>query len=182
MLEGEALFRGGSAMKRTTKHRPMLIGLISSLSLAAAFLVACGDDSDSSTTPSSATVATTAPQYVVPGGAALTERQRVMVSVVERYVAAWQATDGEGVASFMTADGYIQYPEDNMTYLVSDGTLQTRVTNGPYSTLHALAPMTVYDNWIVLSGRIDSLTMNWLSVVRFTSSGDVRIISESIFH
>lgn len=122
------------------------------------------------------------PQYVVPGGAALTERQREMVSMVEEYAAAWRATDGEGVASFMTAGGYVQYPEDNMIYRVSDGTLQARVTNGPYSTIHALAPMTVYDDRIVLSGRIDSMSLNWLSVVRFTAGGDVRIMSETIFH
>jgi hypothetical protein len=119
---------------------------------------------------------------VVPGGTALTERQREMVTMVEQYVAAWHATDGEGVASLMTADGYIQYPEDDTIYRVSDKTLQARVTDGPYSTLHALEPMTVYDNWVVLSGRIDSFSLNWLSVVRFTSSGEVRIISETIVH
>jgi hypothetical protein len=116
-----------------------------------------------------------------PGGAALSERQREMVSMVEAYGAAWQATDGDGVASFMTTDGYIEYRHDNTIYRVSDGTLQERVTNGPYDTLQTVAPMTVYDNWIVLSGRIDSMSLNWLSVVRFTSSGDVKIMSETIF-
>jgi hypothetical protein len=121
------------------------------------------------------------PEYIVPGGAALSERQRDMVSMVEEYLAAWQATDGEGVASFMTAYGYIEYPHDDTIYRVSDGTLQERVTNGPYDTLQTVAPMTVYDNWIVASGRIDSMSLNWLSVVRFTPSGDVKIMSETIF-
>lgn len=170
-------------MTRTTKHRLTMIVLLSSLSLSSSFLVVCGDDSDSSsTTASQATAATTTePEYIVPGGAALSERQREMVSMVEPYIAAWQATDGDGVASFMTTDGYIQYPEDNSIYRVSDGTLQERVTNGPYDTLHTVAPMTVYDNWIVLSGRIDSMSLDWLSVVRFTSSGDLKIMSETIF-
>lgn len=101
--------------------------------------------------------------------------------MIEPYIAAWQATDGNGVASFMTADGYIQYRHDDAIYRVSDGTLQERVTNGPYDTLHTLAPMTVYEDWVVLSGRIDSMSLNWLSVVQFTPSGDVRIMSETIF-
>ena len=162
-----------------------MIALLGSLSLSSSFLVACGDDSDSSssTTASQAAAATTTePEYIVPGGAALNERQREMVSMIESYLAAWQATDGDGVASFMTTDGYIQYPEDNTIFRVSDETLQERVTNGPYDTLHTVAPMTVYDNWIVLSGRIDSIGLNWLSVVRFTSGGDVKIMSETIFH
>jgi hypothetical protein len=169
-------------MTRTTKHRLTMIALISSLLLSSSFLVACGDDSDSSTTASQPTAATTVePEYVVPGGAALSERQQDMVSMVEAYGAAWQATDGDGVASFMTADGYIEYPHDDTVFRVSDGTLQERVTNGPYDTLQTVAPMTVYDNWIVLSGRIDSMSLNWLSVVRFTPSGDVKTMSDTIF-
>jgi hypothetical protein len=112
-----------------------MIALLSSLSLSSSFFVACGDDSDSSTTASQATAATTMePEYIVPGGAGLSERQREMVSMVEAYVAAWQATDGHGVASFMTADGYIEYRHDNTIYRVSDGTLQERVANRPYDT------------------------------------------------
>ena len=169
-------------MARTTKLRLSTVALLSSLSLSVSFLVACADDSDSSSTASQVTAATTVdPEYVVPGGAALNERQREMVSMVESYVAAWQDTDGDGVASFMTAAGYIEYRHNNTIYRVSDGTLQGRVTNGPYDTLQTVAPMTVYDNWIVLSGRIDSMSLNWLSVVQFTSSGDVKIMSETIF-
>lgn len=169
-------------MTRTTKHHLTMLALISALSLSSSILVACGDDAGSSTTAPQATPATTTEtEYVVPGGAALSERQREMVIMVESYIAAWQATDGDGVASFMTTDGYIQYRDENTIYSVSDGTLQERVTNGPYGTLRTIAPMTVYDDWIVLSGTIDSMSLNWLSVVRFTSNGDVKIMSETIF-
>ena len=171
-------------MGRTTKHRPMTIALIGSLSLAAAFLVACGDDSDSSTTASQATLATTiAPHYVVPGGAPLTERQREMVTVTEKFIAAWQANDGEGVASLMTAGGEVVMPGENLTLLVSDGTLQQRVESiAAYSTLHALDPMLVHQDWIAVAGRIDSISVDWLIVLEFTSTGEVKIVSMTDFH
>lgn len=119
--------------------------------------------------------------YVVPGTDTLTERQAEMMSIVDHYLAAWQDTDGEGVASFMTDDGFIEYWEEGWVFSVADGSLQNRVTNGPYSTLRTVDPMLVYVDRIVLSGRIESMNLTWLSVVRFTRAGDVRIVSETIY-
>ena len=81
----------------------------------------------------------------------------------------------------MTPDAYIEYPERDEIFLVSDGTLQDRVSNGPYATLHARAPAVVYDDRIVLMGRIDSLDLDWLSVIRFTTTDPPLIVSEALF-
>ncbi len=118
---------------------------------------------------------------VTVNGAEITDRQRDMLDIVDGYVAAWSATDGDAVASFMTPDAYIEYPERDEVFLVSDGTLQERVSNGPYATLHAHAPAVVYDDRVVLMGRIDALDLDWLSVIRFTTSDPPLIVSETIF-
>jgi hypothetical protein len=122
------------------------------------------------------------PDALTASGAEITERQRDMLDFTDEYVAAWGDTDGDAVASFMTPDGYIEYPEDDAAFFVSDGTLQQRVSNGPYETLHAHAPRLVYGDRVVLMGRIDALSLDWLSVIRFTTSGDPLIVSETIFH
>ncbi|MCP3855180.1 MAG: hypothetical protein GY745_10105 [Actinomycetia bacterium] len=80
----------------------------------------------------------------------------------------------------MTDDGFIEYWEQGWVFSVADRSLQDRVTNGLYDTLRTFDPMLVYVDRIVLSGRIESLSLTWLSVVRFTRTGDVRIVSETI--
>jgi hypothetical protein len=122
------------------------------------------------------------PDVVTASGTDITERQRDMLDITEEYVAAWGDTDGDAVASFMTPEGFIDYPEDDEVFFVGDGPLQQRVSNGPYTTLHAHAPKLVYDDRVVLMGRIDALSLNWLSVIRFTTTGEPLIISETIFH
>ena len=119
--------------------------------------------------------------YVAPGMDTLTERQTEMMSIVDQYLAAWQKTDGDGAASYMTDDGFIEYWEQGWVFSVADRSLQDRITNGPYDTFRTFDPMLVYVDRIVLSGRIESLNLTWLSVVRFTTSGDVRIVSETIY-
>jgi hypothetical protein len=151
-----------------------------------ALLGACGSADSSDTSASSSAVTTTVssnPAVVVAGGAALTERQAEMVTVAEQFIADWRANDGKGVASLMTADGYVVMPGENLTLLVSDGTLQKRVESiAAYSTLHALDPMFVHQDWIAVAGRIDSMNLDWLIVLEFTSSGDVKIGSMTDFH
>jgi hypothetical protein len=139
------------------------------LLFALAPATACGGNDDASS------------DVVTASGTDITERQRDMLDITDHYLAAWSDTDGDAVASFMAPDGYIEYPERDEVYFVSDGTLQQRVSNGPYTTLHAHAPRLVYDDRIVLMGEIDALSLNWLSVIRFTTSGDPLIASETIF-
>jgi hypothetical protein len=119
--------------------------------------------------------------YVTPGTDTLTERQVEMMSIVDQYLTAWQSTDGDGVASFMTDDGFIEYREQGWVFSVADRSLQDRIANGPYDTLRTVDPKLVYVDRIVLSGRIESLDLTWLSVVHFTSSGNVKIVSETIY-
>jgi len=74
-------------------------------------------------------------------------------------------------------------PGENLTLLVSDGTLQQRVESiAAYSTLHALDPMLVHQDWIAVAGRIDSISVDWLIVLEFTSTGEVKIVSMTDFH
>jgi hypothetical protein len=138
-------------------------------------VVSCGDEADQSTAEG------TAPEYVTAEAAELTERQVEMIEVVEQYLDAWKDTDGEQVEAFMTADAYVAYVEEGWRFEIADGSLQTRISNGPYDSLEDLDPMVVYQDRVVLTGRINSLNLPWLSVIRFTSSGDVKIVSENIF-
>lgn len=120
-------------------------------------------------------------RHVTPGASVLTERQLEMVDVVEQYLDGWRATDGDRVAAFMTENAYVEYPEEGVRVEVADGSLQHRISTGPYGTLENLDPMVVYEDRIVLTGRIDELSIPWLSVVRFTVVGDVKIVSETIY-
>jgi len=116
-----------------------------------------------------------------PGTEALSERQMEMVDVVRDYVAAWQDTNGEEAASYMTSNAVFEYHEQGWTFNVADGSLQSRITDGPYDTLRTFEPMMVYNERIVLAGTIDSEEVDWVSVIRFTPRGEVKIVSETLF-
>lgn len=109
----------------------------------------------------------------------LTDRQQEMVEIVPQYIGAWQDTDGDAAASFMTDSGVVRYTPQGSNYHVSDDTLQLHISNGPYDGLRTVDPMLVYENRIVLTGTIDD-NLTWLSIVEFTESGDVEIVSETI--
>lgn len=121
-----------------------------------------------------------APEYVTPGGGQLTDRQALMLDVVEQYGDAWHSTDGEGVASFMTQDASVEYPEEEMRFEVADGSLQTRVANGPYASMDEYEPMMVFDDRVVLTGQVEP-SIRWLSILRFTTTGEVKVVSETIY-
>ena len=111
-----------------------------------------------------------------------TARQQEMARIAQEYGASWQATDGERAASFMTDDGYVEYVEGDWTFYVTDGSLQQRISNGPYSTFQFVGPMVVYDDRVVSFGMVSSYEVTWLSVIHFTKNGEVKIISEHIAH
>ncbi|MEE4272834.1 MAG: hypothetical protein V2I67_14265, partial [Thermoanaerobaculales bacterium] len=116
------------------------------------------------------------------GGGDLSGRQEEMVEIVEDYIDAWQATDGDQAASFMTDDGSIEYIGEGWVFSVEDRSLQARISNGPYTSLRVLEPMVVHDDRVVLTGEIDSLGLHWSSIIQFTTGGEVEIVSESIEH
>lgn len=132
-----------------------------------ALAAGCGDDGDQG--------------YASPGTDKLTDRQTEMLDIAEDYAAGWTAKDGNAVALFMTDAGVVVYPEEGWTFSVTDGSLQDRVTNGPYSTSRTLDPMLIYGDRIVLTGRIDALDLAWLSILKFTRTGEVKIISETLY-
>lgn len=120
------------------------------------------------------------PTIVRVDGDALTARQEQMVEVVDGYVSAWQVTDGDLAASFMVDEGFVEYPSQGWVFRADDGTLQDRISNEAYASLRTLDPMLVYADRVVLTGSINSLGVGWISIFRFTASGDVQIVSESI--
>lgn len=130
-----------------------------------------GDASDSGT----------ASTYVTPGSDELTARQTEMVELVEQYMAAWSSTDGQRLEALMVEDGYVEYAEEGWRFELDDGSLQDRVSNGPYDTIENHHPMLVYKDRIVLTGRVNSVGVDWLSVIRFTTTGDVKVISETLY-
>lgn len=167
-FEVAAAFNGTETRGGAAVLKPRSITVILLLALV---LPTIGCDSSNDVSPDAVTV----------NGTEITDRQRDMLDIVDEYVAAWSATDGDAVASFMSPDAYVEYPERNEVFLVSDGTLQERVANGPYATLQAHAPALVYGDRVVLMGRIDALDLDWLSVIRFTASDPPLIVSETLF-
>jgi hypothetical protein len=122
-------------------------------------------------------------EFVAPGldTEQLSTRQQEMLEVLQDYVGAWQAKDGEAAATFMTDDAVFFYYEQDDVYAVGDGTLQARITGGPYNTMRTFEPVMVYDDRVVLTGTVDAVNVRWLSVINFTQSGDVRIETETVF-
>ena len=123
----------------------------------------------------------TALTYVTPGAEELSPRQAEMVDVAEQYLAAWLATDGQRVEPLMIDTGYVEYLEQGSRFNVADGSLQQRISNGPYDSMENFSPMVVYDHRIVLTGSVNAVNVRWLSVIRFTTASDVKIVSETIF-
>ncbi len=119
--------------------------------------------------------------YVHPGKEEVSERQSQMVEVLRRYLEAWKSKDGDMVASYMTDDAVFEYYEQDETYSVADGALQARISNGPYDSMRTFEPVMVYNNRIALTGTVDAVGVEWLSVIRFTRSGDVKIEKETLF-
>jgi hypothetical protein len=122
------------------------------------------------------------PAVVTRNGVELTQRQVEMVDVAEQYVAAWQANDGDALTSFMTPDATFSHADLNDEYTVADGSLQTLVSRtAVYSTMQLDEPMLVDGDHLVLVGRIDSMNLEFLSVIDFTSDDPPLIESEVVY-
>jgi hypothetical protein len=50
-----------------------------------------------------------------------------------------------------------------------------------HASLEEFSPMMVFDDRIVFTGRVGSVGVRWLSVLHFTGTGDVKIISETLY-
>ena len=138
----------------------------------------------STATPTTATppTTTTSLPYVLPAGGDLTERQTEMLVVLGKYLEAIQANDGDGATAFVTPDGYLEYPELDQTFSVSDGGLQDHFRTVPeYSALHPLEPKMVAGDRVIISGTVDNTDGKWLSIIRFTPDGPVLVMSESVY-
>ena len=162
----------------------LLLVVISSCSDASTDVTVTDGDSSGQTTSSTGTSSTSpgdAP-YVHPGGGELSARQIDMLEVLAGYGEAWKAKEGDLLATYMTEDAVVEYDEQDATYAVADGSLQSRVTNGPYDTMRTFEPKMVYDNRIVHTGTVEAVGVQWVAVIRFTRSGEVLIDKETIFY
>ncbi len=122
------------------------------------------------------------PAVVTRNGAEPTERQMQMVDVTKQYVAAWQANDGDAAAAFMTPSATFSHPELNDEYLLADGSFQRRVSEtAAYSSMKIHEPMLIDGDHLVLLGRIDSMDLEFLSVIDFTSAEEPLIQSEVVY-
>lgn len=122
------------------------------------------------------------PAVVTRKGAELTERQTRMVDVATQYVAAWQANDGDTVASFMTPGATFSHADLTDAYDVADGSLQRLVSETEvYRTMQLDEPMLVDGEHVILVGRIDSMDLDFVSVLDFTSGDHPLIESEIVY-
>jgi hypothetical protein len=124
------------------------------------------------------------PSYVMRGavvaGDELTERQLEMVDVTQQYVEAFIAKDGEAVASFMAPDGYLALPTlGDQVLRAEDGTLQEWVEDLGMIPNELNQPIVVRGDQVVLTGHLDALDADWMMVIEFTSSGEVKIASDT---
>ena len=127
---------------------------------------------------------TSKPSYLVKNavvaGDKLTDRQLKMVAVTEQYVAAFIAKNGDAVASFMVPDGYVVMPTlSGQTERANDGSLQNWVHNTGLIPNELNDPVTVYDDRVVLTGHLDALSTDWMIMIRFTKTGDVKIVNDT---
>lgn len=113
------------------------------------------------------------PEYVVAGGGSLTDRQREMLDVLDRYNAAWTGGDAATVASLFAPSGvYVKgsielTPGEIATYLERE-----RAT---YSTLETYEPVLVDGAKVVEMASIYNDNVHAASVIEFTTSGEVLI-------
>ena len=86
--------------------------------------------------------------YVVAGAGQLTDRQVLMVEVVEQYGDAWRATDGERVASFMSR-GYLRGVPRRRIAIRGSLTVPCRIQvmkkRAVRESLEEFSPMMVFD-------------------------------------
>lgn len=122
------------------------------------------------------------PAVVTRNALELTERQVQMVDVARRYVAAWQANDGDAAASFMTPGAIFSHADLADAYSASDGSLQRLVSEtASYHTMQLDEPMLVDGDLVILVGRIGSMNLDFVSVLDFTSDDHLLIESEIVY-
>lgn len=119
---------------------------------------------------------------VTRNGVELAERQAQMVDVATQYIAAWQANDGDAVASFMTPGASFSHADLADSYSVANGSLQTLVSDtAVYRTMQLDEPILVDGDHVILVGRIGSMDLDFVSMLDFTSAGQPLIEREIVY-
>lgn len=108
---------------------------------------------------------------IVAGGGELTARQEQMVDMIDDYLAAWKAGDGEAAVALFTADGTMTW--GRYDYRVVDGTLASLVERMPTPSLELLEPFIVEGNTVFSYQRLLGSTAE--DIFEFTSTGDLAI-------
>ena len=117
------------------------------------------------------------PTAIAAGGQDLTDRQQAMADVLDDYVIAWQAGDGEAAAALFGGNGVVEILGTELP--VQDGVLASYINTNPEPELEILEPTLFTDtkafNFHTISGFSD-----FANVFEFTTAGDVLIIRHVI--
>jgi hypothetical protein len=112
-------------------------------------------------------------------GAALTERQREMVDMHSRLVAAMQANDGSAAAALFSSTGVLDFVKSNQELRVADGSLQEMVDAGVNCYVDAANGFTIHAPMVVDSDLVVATGVNagapFVAVTEFTPFGPVQI-------
>ncbi len=119
------------------------------------------------------------PAAVVAGGGGLTDRQEQMVDMMSAYAAAWRANDSAALTAMFTPEGVFDASSVSMgTHRIDDGTLATFAEGGNWSSLVLDEPMFVDGDRLVFSYQL--IGVGYLGVMRFTSTGDLQLVTHEV--
>lgn len=113
---------------------------------------------------------------VIVVGGELSDRQAEMVRVGDEMHRAFIAGDGDAVAALFVPQGFMLDPNHDMELRVDDGSLASQINAGPSPSYQVDEPVVVQGDTVIYTG---SWGGDWVHVLLFTSSGDVRIIRDT---
>ncbi len=120
-----------------------------------------------------------AAEVVVIGGGELTERHAAMLGIGDTLHQAIIEGDGDALAALFVPQGFLTDVRHRLELRVDDGSLAGQINVGPSSSYRV-------DDRVVIHGDLVIYTGSWghdfVQVLRFTPSGDVRIITDTLIN
>lgn len=114
---------------------------------------------------------------VIVVGGDLTERQEEMLRVGDEFHRAFIEGDGDVVAALFVSAGVMVDPVNDRELRVDDGSLADQINRGPAPSYRVDQSVVVHGDIVVHTG---SWGGDWVHVLVFTSSGDVRIVRDAL--
>lgn len=142
------------------------------------------DDLEGDLTVAEAEIASLETQLAVPtdaivvGGGQLTARQEEMVALITGpWAEAWQAADGEAVASLFTPDGVMYDIGGGDVLTVADGTIEAFARQ--WSGLRHRSGMLVHGDRVIAVVQLAGREVG--AIIEFTGSGDLLVESNAMY-